>query len=262
MIDYRWGITTPELAQRLGGELLSLSPDVILCAGSPGVKALKQATGKVPIVFVLVAEPVDQGIVQSLDHPGANITGFTYLERTIGAKWFGLLMEVAPQVKRVAHIFSPKAAPYAHFYYESAVAAAGKTGVRVEMTPVTEPAEIERAFANIGSDGGMIINPDAFMNNNIGLVIDQAARHRVPAIYGNPPGVAKMGALIVYSLDLLDHYRQAGKYVERILKGENPADLPVQQPAKFQFVINLKTAKTLGLAVPQQLLIGADEVIE
>ena len=127
-----------------------------------GVKALKQATDKVPIVFVLVAEPVDQGIVESLDHPGANITGFTYLERTIRAKWFGLLMEVAPQVKRVAFIFSPKAAPYAHFYYESAATAAETRGVRVEMAPVTELAEIERAFANVGGGAGMIVNPDAF----------------------------------------------------------------------------------------------------
>jgi putative tryptophan/tyrosine transport system substrate-binding protein len=261
-IDYRWGVTTPELAQPLSGELLSLSPDVILSVGSSGVKALKQATSKVPIVFVLVAEPVDQGIVQSLDHPGANITGFAYLERTIGAKWFGLLMEVAPQVKRVAYIFSPKAAPYAHFYYESAVAAAEHRDVRVEITPVTEQAEIEHAFANIGSDGGMIVNPDPFMNGNIGLVIDLAARHRVPAIYGTAGDLAKFGALIVYNLDLLDHYRQGGKYVERILTGENPADLPVQQPTKFQFAINLKTAKTLGLTVPQPLLIGADEVIE
>ena len=261
-IDYRWGVTTPELAQRLGGELLILSPDVILNAGTPGVKSLKQATSKVPIVFVLVAEPVDQGIVESLDHPGANITGFTYLERTIGAKWFGLFMEVVPQVKRIAYIFSPKAAPYAHFYYESAVAAAETRGVRVEMAPVTEPAEIERAFAQIGSDAGMIVNPDPFTNYNQGLIIDLAARHRVPAIYGSVGGVAKLGALIVYNLDLLDQYRQAGKYVERILKGENPADLPVQQPTKFQLAIDLKTARALELTVPPLLLATADEVIE
>jgi len=210
-IDYRWEATTPDLAQRLGGELLSLSPDVILCSGSPAVRALKQATSKVPIVFVLVAEPVDQGIVQSLDHPGANITGFTYLERTTGAKWFGLLMEVAPQVKRIAYIFSPKAAPYAHFYYESAAAAAETRGVRVETAPVTEVAEIERAFTNLGSEGGMIVNPDPFTNYNQGLIIDLAARHRVPAIYGSVGVVAKSGALIVYGLDLLDNYRQAGR---------------------------------------------------
>ena len=129
--------------------------------------------------------------------------------------------------------------------------------MRVEVTPVTEPAEIEHAFANIGSDGGMIVNPDAFINGNIGLIIDLAARHRVPAIYGGAGDLAKFG-----DLDLLEHYRQAGKYIERILKGENPADLPVQQPTKFQFAINLKTAKALGLTVPQPLLIGADEVIE
>jgi putative tryptophan/tyrosine transport system substrate-binding protein len=261
-IDYRWGVTTPELAQRLSGELLSLSPDAILCSGSPAVRALKQATVKVPIVFVLVAEPVDQGIVQSLDHPGANVTGFTYLERTIGAKWLGLLMEVAPQVKHIAYIFSPKAAPYAHFYYESAAAAAETRGVRMEMTPVTEVAEIERAFANIRSGAGMIVNPDPFTNYNQGLIVDLAARYRVPAIYGSVGGVAKLGALIVYNLDLLDNYRQAGRYVQRILKGENAADLPVQQPTKFQFAINLKTAQALGLAVPPLLLATADEVIE
>jgi putative tryptophan/tyrosine transport system substrate-binding protein len=261
-IDYRWGITTPELAQRFGGELLSLSPDAILCSGSPAVKALKQATVKGPIVFLLVAEPVDQGIVGSLDHPGANITGFAYMERTIGAKWFGLLMEVAPQVKSIAYIFSPKAAPYAHFYYESAAAAVVTRGVRVEMVPVTEVAEIERAFANTGTGAGMIVNPDAFTIYNLGLIIDLAARHRVPAIYGSVGGVAKLGALIVYNLDLLDNYRQAGRYVQRVLRGENPADLPVQQPTKFQFAINLKTAQALDLTVPPILLATADEVIE
>jgi putative ABC transport system substrate-binding protein len=191
-IDYRWGVINPEMAQRSGAELLSLVPDVILCAGSPGVKALQQATSSVPIVFVLVAEPVAQGFVHSLARPGANITGFTYLERTVGAKWLELITQIAPKVKRVAYIFSPKAAPYAHFYYESAESAAGKFGVQTEFNPVNEPADVEPIVARVGEDGGIIFNPDAFMLSNIQLVADVPARYRVPAIYGNT-GPAKAG---------------------------------------------------------------------
>jgi putative ABC transport system substrate-binding protein len=263
-IDHRWGVTSPEMAQRLGAELLSLSPDVILCAGSPGVKALQQATSTVPIVFILVAEPVGQGIVQSLAHPGANITGFTFLERTIGAKWLSLLTEVAPKVKRVAYIFSPNAAPYAQFYYESAEAAAGKMSVQTSFNPVNEPADIEPILAQLGADGGAIFNPDAFINQNGKLAIDLPARYGVPAIYGSPgaANIAKAGGLIVYSLDIVAQFRETAPYLDRIFKGEKPADLPVQQPAKFEFAINLKTAKALGLTVPPMLLTSADEVIE
>jgi putative ABC transport system substrate-binding protein len=175
-IDYRWGVVSPEMAQRLGGELLSLSPDLIMSVGSPGVKALQQATTSVPIVFMFVAEPVDQGFIQSLAHPGGNITGFAYLERTIGAKWLALLTEIAPRVKHVAFIFSPKAAPYAHFYYESAQAAGGKMGVRIDVSPVSDIADIEPILAHVGADGGAIFNADAFTNNNLKLEIELAAR--------------------------------------------------------------------------------------
>jgi putative tryptophan/tyrosine transport system substrate-binding protein len=261
-IDYRWGVVSPEMAQRLCGELLSLSPDLIMSVGSPGVKALQQATTSVPIVFMFVAEPVDQGFVQSLAHPGGNITGFAYLERTIGAKWLALLTEIAPRVKRVAFIFSPKAAPYAHFYYESAQAAGGKMGVRIDISPVSDIADIEPILAHVGADGGAIFNADAFTNNNLKLEIELAAQYGVPTIYGGGTGGARAGGLISYNLDVPAQVRQIAPYFDRILRGEKPADLPVQQPEKFQYLINLKTAKALGLAVPLTMQMTADEVIE
>jgi putative tryptophan/tyrosine transport system substrate-binding protein len=260
-IDFRWGATSVEIGQQLGAELLGLSPDVVLTVGTPGVKALQQATKTVPIVFILVAEPVDQGFVQSLAHPGGNITGFAYLERTIGAKWLALLTEIAPRTKRVAYIFSPKAAPYAHFYYEAAQAVATERGVQLDIDPVTDTAELESVLAHLGSDGGVIFNADAFMNNNTKLAIDLAARYRVPAIYGSASG-AKDGCLISYNLDIPAQFRQAAPYLDRILRGEKPADLPVQQPAKFSYTINLKTAKALGLNVPLTMQVTADEVID
>jgi len=260
-IDYRFGVTSFEMAKQLGAELLNLSPNVILCAGSPGVKTLQQATSTVPIIFILVAEPVDQGFVQSLSHPGGNITGFAYLERTIGAKWLALLTEIAPGVKHVAFVFSPKAAPYAHFYYETAQTAAGKMGVQLDIKPVNEPGDFEPILAQIGPNGGAIFNADAFINNNLRAAVDLSERYRVPAIYGGGGSAAKSG-LITYNLDILAQFRQTAPYLDRILKGENPADLPVQQPTKFQYVINLKAAKTLGLAVPLTMQMTADEVIE
>jgi putative tryptophan/tyrosine transport system substrate-binding protein len=263
-IDYRWGVFSFEMAQQLGAELLSLSPDVIFCAGSPGVKALQQATRTVPIVFINVAEPVDQGFIQSLAHPGGNITGFAYLERTIGGKWLSLLTEIAPSVKHIAYVFSPKAAPYAHFYYESAQAAAGKMGVQLDINPVNEPAEFEPVLAKLGADGGVILNADAFIGANILLVIDLAARYRVPTIYGGGTSAAfiKAGGLISYSPDTLAQFGETAPYLDRILRGEKPTDLPVQQPTKFQLVINLKTAKALGLTVAPSILSRAEEVIE
>jgi putative tryptophan/tyrosine transport system substrate-binding protein len=261
-IDYRWGVVSPEMARLLGGELLSLSPDVILSVGSPGVKALQQATTTVPIVFIFVAEPVDQGFVQSLAHPGGNITGFAYLERTIGAKWLALLTEIAPRVKHVAYIFSPKAAPYAHFYYESAQTVGARMGVQLDISPVNEPADIEPILARLGADGGAIFNADAFTNNNLKLEIELAARYGVPAIYGGGSGGAKTGGLISYNLDVPAQVQQIAPYFDRIFKGEKPADLPVQQPTKFQYVINLKTAKALGLTVPLTMQMTADDVVE
>jgi putative ABC transport system substrate-binding protein len=257
-IDYRWG----EMGQLLGKELLRLSPDVIFSVGTPSVKALQQATKTVPVVFIFVVEPVDQGIIQSLAHPGGNITGFTYLERTTGAKWLALLTEMAPKVKHVAYVFSPRAAPHAHFFYEEAQAAGAKMGVQIDIAGVSEPADFAPILSLLGADGGVIFNPDAFVDNNLNLAIDLAARYRVPAIYGGGGASAKAGGLISYNLDQLAQCRQAARYLDRILRGEKPGDLPVQQPTKFQYVINLKTTKALGLTVPLTIQMTADEVIE
>jgi putative tryptophan/tyrosine transport system substrate-binding protein len=263
-IDYRSGVTSVEMAQQFGTELLSLLPDVVFCVGSPGVKALQQATKTVPIVFIQVAEPVDQGFVQSLPRPGGNITGFAYLERTIGAKWLALLTEIAPSVKHVAYVFSPKAAPYAHFYYESAQAAAANTGAQVDINPVNEAADFEPILSHLGTNGGVILNADAFIGSNAKLAIDLTTKYRLPAIYGGGGSDSwiRDGGLIAYSPEELAQFRQAALYLDRILKGEKPADLPVQQPEKFQYIINLKTAKALGLAVPLSMQMTADEVIE
>ena len=260
-IDYRWGAFDVERARRAGAELLSLAPDLILCGGSPAVQTLQQTTRTVPIVFVLVAEPVAQNFVQSLAHPGGNTTGFSYLEPTVGAKWLELLKEIAPGIKRVAYVFSPKASPYAPLFYKSIEAAAGKLALETVLAPAREPAEIEPLMAGFGADSGVIFNADAFILTNRKLAIDLAARYRLPALYGIPT-TANDGGLIYYGLDILDQYRQAVAYVDRILKGEKPADLPVQQPTKFQYRINLKTAKALGLTVPNTILVSAEEVIE
>jgi putative tryptophan/tyrosine transport system substrate-binding protein len=261
-LDIRYGMVSVETGKQLGGELLALSPDVILCAGSPGVKALQQATSTVPIVFILVAEPVDQGFVQSLSHPGGNITGFAYLERTIGAKWLSLLTEIAPKVRRVAYIYNPKAGPYAHFYYEAAQVVAGNMGVQLDIDPVNDPAEFEPILSQLGAAGGAIISADAFLNNNRKLIAELAARYRVPAIYGGGGTSVKDGGLIAYNLDVLAQFRETATYLDRILRGEKPADLPVQQPTRFQYAINLKTAQALGLNVPLTMQMAADEVID
>jgi putative ABC transport system substrate-binding protein len=202
-----------------------------------------------------------QNFVQSLAHPGGNTTGFSYLEPTVGAKWLELLKEIAPGIKRAAYIFSPKASPYAPPFYKSIQAAAAKLALETVMAPVREPAEIEPIMAGLGADSGVIFNADAFILTNRKLTVDLAARYRLPALYGIPATAADDG-LIYYGLDILDQYREAVAYVDRILKGEKPADLPIQQPTKFQYRINLKTAKALGLTVPNTILVSAEEVIE
>ena len=260
-IDYRWGVSDIERARSASAGLLSRAPDVILCAASPAVVALLEATRTTPIVFVAVAEPVAQGFVQSLAHPGGNTTGFSYLEPTVGAKWLELLKEIAPRVKRIAYVFGPKVSPYAPLFYKS-IEAAGKTlSVETIMAPAEQAAELDPIMVRLGAEGGVIFNADAFVLTNRIAAINLAARYRIPAIYGIPTTVAE-GGLMYYRLDLLDLYRQAVAYIDRILKGEKPADLPVQQPTKFNFEINLKTAKALGLTVPNTLLVSADRVVE
>jgi putative tryptophan/tyrosine transport system substrate-binding protein len=262
-IDYRWGIFDNERARTAAEELLNLAPDVIFCAGSPAALALQQATRTVPVVFITVSEPVAQGIVASLSRPGGNLTGFSYLEPTIGAKWLELLKEIAPRVNRVALLFNPSSSPYSRLFYQTIEAESSKFAVQASMALVHDQSEIEPVIAMHGREagGGLIVSADAFNLANRRLIVELAARHRVPAIYGFP-ALASEGGLIYYNVEFIDQYRSAAKYVDRILRGEKPADLPVQQPTRFVLRINMQTAKALGLTVPLALQQLADELIE
>jgi putative ABC transport system substrate-binding protein len=261
-IEYRWGMGDLLKTQVAAVELLRLNPDVLLSNGSPPLRALQQVTRTVPIVFVLVTEPVAQGFVASLASPGGNITGFTNLEPTIGGKWLELLKEIAPGVARAAVLFSRDNSG-SRLFSASAEAAAKTFAMSAVTIPVNGPAEIEAAIMTLGraAGGGLILPPDTFMTVNHKLIIDLATRHRLPAIYARR-FFATEGGLLSYGLDVLHQYRQAAAYVDRILRGDKASDLPVQQPTKYELVINLKTAKALGLTVPPTLLARADEVIE
>jgi putative ABC transport system substrate-binding protein len=260
-IDYRWGAGDAERTQRYAVELVALAPDVILAIGA-NVAALLQATSSVPIVFVAVPDPVGAGFVENLARPGGNATGFTTFEYSIGEKWLELLKEIAPNVKRAAVIRNTEeAAGTAQFAAVQAVAPA--LGVEVSPIGMRDMPEIERAtmaFAR-GPKGGLIVTANAFGVVHRELIIALAARHQLPAIYPQRLFVTE-GGLISYGPNFVDQYRQAAGYVDRILRGEKPADLPVQAPTKYELAINLKSAKALGLDVPPTLLARADEVIE
>jgi putative tryptophan/tyrosine transport system substrate-binding protein len=262
-IDYRWNLFDVERARLAGAEILNLGPDVILCGGTPSALAMQQATRTVPIVFAFVTDPVGQGIVTNLARPGSNITGFSYFEPTIASKWLELLTEIAPPIRRVALMFNPVSSPYSPLYYQAIVAAAPKRMVEPVTTLVHDILDIEQVMTKLGHEqgNGIIFSPDAFLYQNRKLIIELAARHRLPAIYGLP-GTAAEGGLIYYVVDIIDLCRRAAAYIDRILRGEKPADLPVQQPTKFEMTINLRTAKALGLTVPNTLLVSADEVFE
>jgi putative ABC transport system substrate-binding protein len=253
-IDYRWGAFNVEMARVIAAELLNLAPDVIVSGGTPGALTFQQITRTVPIVFAVVTEPVTQGIV---------MTGFAYVEPSMGAKWVELLKEIAPHVTRVALVFNPDTSPQSRLLYQSMETIAPKLTVQVVMAPVRVTGDIEQAMATIAREpgGGLIISTDTFLYTNRKLIIELAARHWLPAIYGILPAAAE-GGLIHYGVDVVDQYRRAAGYVDRILRGAKPADLPVQQPTKFSLTINAQTAKALGLTVPQTLLVAADEVIE
>jgi ABC-type uncharacterized transport system substrate-binding protein len=261
--EYRWRMNDVERTRTATAELLRLKPDVMLANGTPAAAAAQQATRMVPIVFTVVSEPVSQGIVQSLAHPGGNITGFTNLEPTVGGKWVELLKTIAPQVGRVALVIEPVSAGPIALAFPFAEAAAKKLAMEFAVIPVHEPAEIEATMAKLGRDpnGGVIFPTSSFINANRKLIINLAAQYWLPCVY-LLRNYAADGGLVSYGIDVVDQFRLAAGYVDRILRGEKPADLPVQQPTKFQLVINLKTAKTLALEVPLTLLATADEVIE
>ena len=262
-IHYRFAFDTDRL-QALAKELVALQPDVIVASTGFVVLALLRETRTTPIVFVTISDPVGDGFVASLARPGGNVTGFASNLSSMGGKWLELLKEIAPGVGRVAIMFNPDtASARGSFYLAPLEAAAASFAVQPFMMPVRRPAEIEAALAALGREpgGGLIVMPDVFNSVHRGLIVAQAARSRVPAIYPFRY-FATDGGLMSYGADLLDLYRRVPTYVDRIFNGVNPADLPVQQPAKFELVINLKIAHELGLNVPRIMIARADEVIE
>jgi putative ABC transport system substrate-binding protein len=261
-IDIRWAAGDAERIRRYAAELVALAPDVILAVGSATTGPSLEATRAVPIVFVQVAEPVGAGFVETLARPGGNATGFMLYEYGIGGKWLELIKEVAPGVKRVAFLQSLGIAAGAG-QFGAIQASAPSLGVEVRPINVRDASEIERAITAFAhpANGGLIVAGAAAQRVNRNVIIKLAARHRLPAIYSNRVFVTD-GGLIAYGPDRIDQYRRAAGYVDRILKGEKPADLPVQAPTKYELMINLKTAKALGMTVPDTLLARADEVIE
>jgi putative ABC transport system substrate-binding protein len=260
-IDYRWGAGDAERSRKYAAELVTLGPDVILASGDP-VMALQQATRSVPIVFTIIADPVGAGLVDSMARPGGNSTGFMSYEHGFGAKWLELLKEIAPSVKRAAVIRNAdESAGIAQFAGIQGVAPA--LGVELSPIGVRDAGEIERAVTSFARfpNGGLIVTGSAPAAIHRDLIVTLAARHKLPAVYPGRFFVAA-GGLISYGPDLVDQHRRAAGYVDRILKGEKPVDLPVQAPTKYELVINLTTAKALGLTVPDTLLARADEVIE
>jgi putative ABC transport system substrate-binding protein len=261
-IDIRWGAGDPERIRRYATELVSLAPDVILASSSATTGPLLQATRAVPIVFVLVAEPVGAGFVESLSHPGGNATGFMLFEYGIGAKWLQLLKEIAPGVKRVGFLQSLAIAAGPGLL-GAMQALAPSLGVELRPINARDAGDIERAMTTLArpANGGLIVAGAVAQWAHRDVIIKLAAQHRLPAIYAGRDFVTG-GGLMSFDPGRVDQYRRAAGYVDRILRGEKPADLPVQAPTKYELVINLKTAKALGLTVPDQLLARADEVIE
>jgi len=261
-IDTRWAAGDVDRIRKYAAEFAALAPDVILATGSFGVGASLQATRAVPIVFVIVPDPVGAGFVDSLARPGGNATGFLQFEYAQSGKWLELLKQVAPGVMRVAVLRDP-ALTAGIGQFGVIQSAAQSLGVEVSPVNVRDPGEIERGVAAFARspNGGLILTGSALATVHRKLIINLAARHKLPAVYVTRYFVMD-GGLISYGIDYLDQYRQAAGYVDRILKGEKPADLPVQAPTKYELVINLKTAKALGIDVPPTLLARADEVIE
>jgi len=263
-IDTRWA--TPDDAEsmrRFAKELVALQPDLLLSSTTPTTSALLQQTRTIPIVFAIVADPIGSGFVASFAQPGGNVTGFTFTEPTMAGKWLELLKQIAPRVVRVAMLFNPVSATYAEYWLNPFKAAAPTFAVEAIAAPVRNGSELESIIAAQAREpnGGLIAMPDSFTDAHRVEITSLAARYRLPAIYPFR-FFAEVGGLLSYGVDRTDNFRRAAKYVDRILKGEKPAEIPVQAPINFELVVNLKTAKALGLEVPLHLQQLADEIIE
>jgi putative tryptophan/tyrosine transport system substrate-binding protein len=263
-IDTRWA--PPGDAQalhRFAKELVTLQPDLILSHSTPTTAALLQETDSIPIVFAFVSDPLGSGFVASFPHPGGNATGFIVMEPGIAGKWLELLKQVAPSVSRVAILFNPTTAPYANYYLEPFKAAARSLAVEETVSRVLNSGELESVIAAQASEpnGGFVMMPDSFTDAHRVEIISLAARYALPAVYPFRYW-AEDGGLLSYGVDQIDNFRRAATYADRILNGEKAADLPVQTPSKFQLIVNLKTAKALGLTISRDFLLVVDEVIE
>ena len=262
-IEERFAEGDSDQMEAYAAELVGSAPDVIVVNSTPALAALKQATRTVPIIFSVVSDPAGQGFVANLGRPGGNITGFSFVEFLMLGKWLEVLKEIAPSVERIALVFNPQTAPYYPAFLRDFEGAAATLAAKLSATPVRDEVELEAAVSAFAREpgGGLIAAPDPFMNTRRALVIALAERHRLPVIYGVQYFV-KEGGLISYGPDTLDIVRRSASYVDRVLRGERPGELPVQAPARYELLVNLKTAKALGLTVPVTLRVRADQLIE
>jgi putative tryptophan/tyrosine transport system substrate-binding protein len=262
-IDVRWAAANVEAMRRFAKEMVALQPDLIFSSSTPATAAMVQATRTIPVIFVLVADPVGAGYVASLPRPGANVTGFTPIVATLGGKWAELLKEIAPRTARVTLLFNPPSATFIESFLSPFKTAAVSLGMEAIIAPVDDMTGLESRVASEARDpnSGLVVIPDAFTEHHLAEIVSLAVRHHVPAVNWSR-SFADAGGLISYGPYLVEEYRRAATYADRILKGEKPADLPVQAPTKYELVINLKAAKALGLNVSPMLLARADDVIE
>jgi len=264
-VDYRWAAGDPHLIQMFAKQLVDLKPDLLVGQSTPVIASLKGETGKIPIVFVQVSDPVGSGFVSSLSHPGGNITGFVNFESSLSGKWIELLKEIAPRLTGAALMFNPDTAPYFNYYLQAFQTAARASALEPITSEVRSVADVERTVASIGAraDTGLVVMADVYpaTGNVLDAIILAAARNRVPTVYPFRYMVTA-GGLASYGVDNADLYRRAAEYVDRILKGAKPIDLPVQLPTRFELAVNLKTAKALGLTIPGAVIARADEIIE
>jgi putative ABC transport system substrate-binding protein len=260
-LDYRWPGAELDAVRSAASEIVAAHPDLVVSRTTPATTAIMGAG--LPTIFVLVADPIRSGYVQNLGHPGGNVTGFSNFEASVGGKWLELLKEAAPAILHAGMLFNPQTAPFAEGFLHSAQTAAQSLGAVVAGAPCTSPADIENAFAETARQpgGGIIAIIDTFLTEHRDLLVDLATRYRLPAVYG-VRAIAQNGGLIAYAADYPDIFHRAATYVDRILHGTRPGDLPVQEPAKFTLSVNLKAATAIGLTLPQSLIIRADEVIE
>ena len=262
-LDIRWGELDLETTQRRAVELAALTPDVILASGTGGLAAMQRATRTTPTVFVQVSDPVAQGFVTNIAHPGGNITGFAAYESSLGGKWLDLLKQMVPDLRRAAVMFNPEIAPQSKLLFGAVQAAGQSMGVEVKAAPLHAASDIEPAMARVSqeSNAGLVFLPDNFSNAHASMIVQLAARYRLPAIYTERPFV-DAGGLMRYAINFEEQFRQAGIYVDRILRGTPVGDLSIQFPTKFTLSINLTTARALDIDVPLSLLLIADEQIE